>query len=97
MLFSFKPKHKVHSLQDEINDVLSHLEINGVDTPEYEELLKQLERLTALKAFDKDRRVSADTVIAVAGNLAGIAIILGYEHMHAITSKALGFVIKAKV
>ena len=42
------------------------------------------------------RRVSPDTMAIVAGNLLGIALIVGHERMNVVTSKALGFVLKSK-
>lgn len=40
------------------------------------------------------KRVSPDTLAVIAGNLVGIVAILGYEKTGAITSRALGFVMK---
>lgn len=44
----------------------------------------------------KSRMPSADAILTAATSLVGIAIIVGYEHAHAVTSKALGFVLKPK-
>jgi uncharacterized protein YfkK (UPF0435 family) len=41
------------------------------------------------------KRVSPDAMAAAATNLAGILLILNYEHAHVMTSKALGFVVKS--
>ena len=42
-------------------------------------------------------KVSPDTILIIVGNLAGILLILKYEKLDIITSKALGFVIKGRV
>jgi hypothetical protein len=63
------------------------------------------ERLSAMKAYrelcelqEKSKtRVSPDTLLIVGGNLIGIVLILGYEHLHVVTSKALGFVLRGRV
>lgn len=39
----------------------------------------------------RKKRVSPDTLVAVAGNLLGIIVIVGYENKNVITSKALSF------
>lgn len=45
----------------------------------------------------RKKGVSADTKLVVAGNLIGIALILGYERGHVITTKAIGFVLRGRV
>jgi hypothetical protein len=45
----------------------------------------------------RTNKLSADTITTVIGSLAGIGMILSYEHVNVITSKALGFVMKPKV
>lgn len=60
-------------------------------------LIKNKETLLKLKqeAVSKNR-VSKDTLAIIAGNLAGIVLILGHERAHVVASKALGFVMKAR-
>lgn len=41
-------------------------------------------------------RVSPDTRAMIIANLAGLALIVGYEHSHVIASKAVGFVLKLR-
>lgn len=52
----------------------------------------QLKRTEALKPD----RVSADTWAMVGANIAGIVLIIGYERLNVITSKALGFILKSR-
>ena len=58
--------------------------------------LKEAEIL--MKEADLERRgkISPDTVIMVAGNLAGILLILNFEKVGVITSKAMGLLIKLR-
>lgn len=80
---------------------LAFAELKGYEphTKEYAECLTQIERLAALRSSDKKEKktVSADNLISVGGNLAGIGMILGYERTHVLASKALGFVLKSKL
>lgn len=43
----------------------------------------------------RKKRVSPETLAIIGGNIAGIVLILGYEHVHVVTSKALGFVMRS--
>lgn len=42
------------------------------------------------------RFVSPDTLAMIAGNIAGIVLIIGYERVNVIASKALGFVMRTR-
>lgn len=67
--------------------------------PHSEEYAKTVEQLTALNAIREDThtdRLSKDTLALILGNLAGIVVIVAYEHSHVITSKALSFLTKSK-
>lgn len=65
------------------------------DTEEYSKTLTSLERLEAIKGSNKPKRaLDRDGVVSVLGNLLGIAMIIGYEHSHVITTKAFGTFIK---
>lgn len=93
-LFTTKKKSEI---DEEIHSVLCNMSTYAPDSDEYTKMTKNLEMLYKAKSYEKDRRVSKDTVLVVAGNLLGIAIILGYEKANVITSKALGFVLKGRV
>lgn len=56
------------------------------------EALKEHENLSA-----KKWNFSPDTLLTVAGNLFGILLILNFEKLDIIRSKALGFVIKGRI
>lgn len=58
--------------------------------------LKEAETALKAKEFDTPNRVSLDTWAIIAANLAGIAIIIGYERVNVITTKALGFVTRMR-
>lgn len=86
-------------LDDAIDQAFLALKTHDATSPEYSTIVDQLDKLYKIKSsYDKDNKnsVSLDQVIAVAGNLAGIIMILGYENAHVVTSKALGFVMKSK-
>lgn len=78
-----------------IKEALSYLVTSEPDDEEYEELLRKIERLYALKALGK-KRASPDTMWLVAGNLLGILVIVAYEQRHVFVSRAQAFLLKTR-
>ena len=94
-----QPEEERPELEEAIDMALSELSNHKPYSTEYVKALEQIEKLYKLRAPKPElqKPVSLDAVIAVAGNLAGIVLILGYERAHVLTSKALGFVIKSRM
>lgn len=90
-------KDKRTNLEKEIDNLLELMRLESPGSNEYRAILDDLERLYKAKSLEKDRDVSPDTIAIVAGNLAGILLILKYEELNVITSKALSFVLKGRV
>lgn len=89
-----KPQPTV--LDETIDDALAQLKGIEVGSDEYNRKMEQVQKLYALKEKNSPKRISPDAALLVAGNLAGIVLILGYERAHVVTSKALGFVLKSR-
>lgn len=90
-------RKEVTSIYDEpIKKVLVEMEQQPVESEEYAACVRHLETLHKLKADEKPKRVSADTMWNVAGSLAGILVIVAYEQKHVMTTKAIGFIPKLK-
>jgi len=64
----------------------------GPLTDEYQTLLRNLERLEELKARDRKKPASRDTLWMVGGNVAIAVGLMIYEQKHVLTSRALQFV-----
>lgn len=97
-MFTLNPELKKATLDTEIDNILSQMQSYDAHTEEHQTMLEHLERLYKLKtSHKKSFAVSPDAVLAVAGNLAGIALILNYERLGVVTSKALSFVSKVKI
>jgi hypothetical protein len=75
-------------LEGLITEIVRRMEAVPEDSDEYETLLSRLERLHKLREGNKPKRVSRDTLATIAGNLAGILVIVMYEQKHVMTSKA---------
>lgn len=89
-------KNEDHGLQKEIDALLISMADEDRGSVDYTRKVDHLTKLYALKEKPSDRRVSPDTMAIVAGNLAGILMIVGHEKAHVVTSKALGFILKAR-
>lgn len=94
-MFGRKPKSETLKFDNVIDKTLDELLEYDSNSDEFQKNLDYLERLKALTSKD-EKRVSPDTVALILGNLLGIVIIVGYEHAHVVTTKALGFTLKSK-
>lgn len=75
--------------------VLEEMTYEHSDTDKYSKMVDNLDKLCDLKK--NSNNIDVNTVISVVGSLAGILLILKYEKLDIITSKALGFVPKLKM
>lgn len=94
-MFTLKEPHET-GLDEVIDELIADMKSSDTDTEAYKHRVDQLVKLYKLKEFDSKKRVSADTMAVVAGNLLGIVLIVGHERAHIVTSKALSFVLKLR-
>lgn len=85
------------ALQEAIDLALAELKQHDPDTEQYATILTQIERLNTLATPEKEDKISKDNWLAAGTNLLGIGIIVGYEHAHVVTSKAVGFITKVRL
>lgn len=86
-----KTKKEKTGLEQAIDDILFEMKGKDADSDEFAAMVARLDTLYKLKEIDKPKRVSADTLATITGNLVGIALIVGYERSNVMTSKALSF------
>lgn len=67
------------------------------DAEDLEDVSKILALMEKRKNLGGKTKVSPDTVAVIAGNLIGIALIMGYERGHVIVSKAFGMILRGRV
>lgn len=87
MKLSFTKEPDPKPLDVQIARVMTEMTATDVPSDDYRKLMKLLERLTKIKAQTRRIPVSRDTVIAVAGNMLTVGMLLLFETRHAITSK----------
>ena len=95
-MFTRKPQIEKTGLDELIDTVTFEMRSMDADSEEFYTAQKRLEKLYELKDKDRPKRVSPDTLLIVGANLLGIIIITQHERANVVTSKALGFVMKAR-
>lgn len=81
-------------LQRVINQMCLEMLEEQPGTEEYVKMADQLNKLLKQQESRLPKQIDRNTLILVAGNLAGIVLILAYEKAGVITSRAIGFVLK---
>ncbi|QPX71450.1 hypothetical protein SscP1EGY_53 [Streptomyces phage SscP1EGY] len=94
-MFTLKfKKTEPTSLEVEIERILAEMKEMPITDENYATMADRLVQLYKLKEVDSKKLVSPDAMVGAATNLAGILLILNYEHAHVMTSKAVSFVMK---
>jgi hypothetical protein len=83
-------------LDEQIQAVLDEMQRIGVTHEDYPKMLGYLERLNEMKTRGSQSPVSRDTIALIAGNLAGILLIIVYEQKHVLTSKGFSQIIRPR-
>jgi len=97
LMFNLKlSKTKNENLDEEIKRLHETLSKMHPGSDGYATVADNLSKLYKLKEPNSSKKLSKDALLSAGASLAGILIIVGYEHAHAVTSKALGFVPKTK-
>lgn len=97
-MFKLTKKDKRTELEKEIARMEITLAATDPTSENYAKIADGLEKLYRIhENLNKGIGVDPNTLLVVAGNLMGILLILKYEKLDVITSKALGFVLKGRV
>lgn len=86
-----KPKEK-SDLEKEIERVVAIMATHDPGTDEYAKINKQLQKLNAQKVAEAPKPLDPATAWTIGANLLGIAMIVGHERAHVVTSRAVGFI-----
>lgn len=89
-------KNQPSGLEDAMNEIYSEMKGFTADSDEYCKMTDQLLKLHSMQTVDRSHRVSPDTIATISANVIGIALILHYERIHVVTSRALTFVMKLR-
>jgi len=86
---------KTDPLDLEIERLANLLHIGNPSTPEYAAINEQYLLLIKLRNETKRKPISREALLAAGVNITGILLVVYREQTHAITSKALGFIVKS--
>lgn len=90
-MFTQKPPPDAEGLQKTLDDLFVQMSHVSPDSEEFAQMADQVSKLYVLKETDSKRRISPDVLATIAANLLGIALIVGHERAHVVTSKAINF------
>ena len=76
------------TIDKEVKRLLSEMEHMNVESPEYAEAVKNLSVLAESKNLKTPNTVSAELIVTVVATLVNTLIVLNYEQLNVITSKA---------
>lgn len=95
MLF-LSNKVEKNTLDDEIDSVLDSMSSCAADTEEYMAMANNLETLYKAKALDKSNPMKA-SILQAGTNILGILLVINYEKIGVVTSKAFSLISKARI
>lgn len=88
-------KRKTDLIQEEIEDIEKVLRTTSPDDESYDNLVSKLERLYALRdKKHKSVKVDSNTLAVIVGGLLEIGMIMSYENLHVISTKAFSRIIR---
>jgi hypothetical protein len=96
MNIPFKKTKEPTDLEKLIKRLTDYIESMEASDGDYTNAVDQLVKLKKIHAEETRKPLSRDALLAAGVNIAGILIIVGFEHSHAMTSKAVNFVFKNK-
>ncbi len=95
----FANKNNMTVLEKEYENAVKLLSTCVPGSDMYDEQLKVVERVHKLLMEEKDRKfhVSPDAVLTAATNLVGMGLIMNFEQLHNITTKAFTMLFKGRL
>lgn len=95
-MFTLKNKSTKGMLDDSIKHLVDQMELESPDSDEYRKIAENVKILQEAKAQDRPF-ISGDTIVSGLATFGGIALILNFEKLGVVTSKALTLLPKIKL
>ena len=89
------PKGIKRQIREEQEKIFRKMSESGIDQKEWDNLNKKYQVYADM--LKPTWKFTPDTLLVVGGNLIGILLILNFERMDIIRSKAISFVLKGRV
>jgi hypothetical protein len=90
------PNKTTKDIDAEIEHILIRLEELSPDSEEYTNAAKNLDTLCACRSYKTNTWLNYEVLIPAAVNLFGILLVLNYEKLGIVTSKAMSMVGRGK-
>jgi hypothetical protein len=87
-----QPKKESYTIDQEIERCLDEMKKFRVESDEYRKAAANLKVLYEACDVKTHKSLSSDTIVAVAGNLVGILLVLNFERTGAVISKAFSMI-----
>ena len=81
-------KKERFTLEKEIERVLEQMNTMPVESDEYAKAVERLKVLHEARGVKSPKEIGMDTLVTVGANLIGVLLVLNYERLNVITSKA---------
>lgn len=88
---------KTDRIDEEITRAEKQLALLIPGTDGYKVVMDDMQTLISIKSTKRSGRVSNDTIAIITANLVGIVLILNYEKLDVVSSKAMSLVMKSRV
>jgi hypothetical protein len=85
---------KKRTIADEIDRLLVELSNTPPGSEEYEIIARNLKELCDARSKKNPRTIDSETVLYAVTNIVGILLVLNYEHLGVISSKAFSMVVR---
>jgi len=85
------------NLDLEIDRVIVALGTMSPNDGKYSDTVKNLEGLMKVRDCKNTPKVSYDTIVTAGASILSIVLIMSFEQIHVIGTKAIGFVLKGRV
>ena len=85
------------NIEDEVQHVLTKLSTLDPDSEEYGKAARNLQALYEARSKRPSKIIEADTIVLALTNILGIVLILNYEQIHVVSSKAISFIAKGRL
>ena len=89
------PKSAKSKIRMERDKVFKKMSEEGISKADWDDLNKKYQAYTEM--MKPSWTLTPDTILIAVTNLAGIALILNFEKLDILRSKAIGFVLKGRV
>lgn len=89
------PRSAKARIKEEQNKVLNQMSRADISPDEWDDLNRKY--MAYSEMLNKTLKFTPDTLLVVTGNLAGILLILNFEKIDIVRSKAMSFVLKGRV